>query len=65
MCTGKEKRMKKISLEEIKEKAEINEAGKEKPNFSIAELQKNQKEIDRNKKEKLDKAKKKSRGMSR
>ena len=44
---------------------EINEAGKEKPNFSIAELQKNQKEIDRNKKEKLDKAKKKSRGMSR
>ena len=44
---------------------EINEAGKEKPNFSIGELQKTQKEIDRNKKEKLNKEKNKSRGMSR
>lgn len=54
----------RIASAKIKAK-EINEAGKEKPNFSIGELQKNQKEIDRNKKEKLDKAKKKSRGMSR
>ena len=44
---------------------EINEERKEKPNFSIGELQKTQKEIDRNKKEKLNKEKNKSRGMSR
>ena len=44
---------------------EINEKGKEKPNFSIGELQKTQKEIDLNKKEKLNKEKNKSRGMSR
>ena len=54
----------RIASAKIKVK-EINEEGKEKPNFSIGDLQKNQKEIDRNKKEKLDKAKKKSRGMSR
>ena len=44
---------------------EINEERKEKPNFSIGELQKTQKEIDLNKKEKLNKEKNKSRGMSR
>ena len=44
---------------------EINEKRKEKPNFSIGELQNTQKEIDRNKKEKLNKEKNKSRGMSR
>ena len=42
----------RIASAKIKAK-EINEAGKEKPNFSIGELQKTQKEIDRNKKEKL------------
>ena len=54
----------RIASAKIKAK-EINEAVKEKPNFSIGELQKTQKEIDLNKKEKLDKAKRKSRGMSR
>lgn len=54
----------RIASAKIKAK-EINEAGKEKPSFSIGELQKTQKEIYLNKKEKLDKAKKKSRGMSR
>ena len=54
----------RIASAKIKAK-EINEAVKEKPNFSIGELQKTQKEIDLNKKEKLDKAKRKSRGMIR
>lgn len=54
----------RIASAKIKAK-EINEAVKEKPNFSIGELQKTQKEIDLNKKEKLDKAKRKSRGVSR
>ncbi|MFL2062037.1 MULTISPECIES: V-type ATP synthase subunit I domain-containing protein [Lactobacillales] len=54
----------RIASAKIKAK-EINEERKEKPNFSIGELQKTQKEIDRNKKEKLDKAKRKSRGVSR
>lgn len=44
---------------------EINKEGKEKPRFSIEELQKSQKEIDRNEKEKLTKTKKKSRDRSR
>ena len=54
----------RIASAKIKAK-EINEERKEKPNFSIGELQKTQKEIDRNKKEKLNKEKNKSRGMSR
>ena len=54
----------RIASAKIKAK-EINEEGKEKPNFFIGDLQKTQKEIDRNKKEKLNKEKNKSRGMSR
>jgi hypothetical protein len=54
----------RIASAKIKAK-EINEKRKEKPNFSIGELQNTQKEIDRNKKEKLNKEKNKSRGMSR
>ena len=62
----KEKTSMKERIASAKTKAkEINEKRKEKPNFSIGELQNTQKEIARNKKEKLKKEKNKSRGMSR